>query len=146
MKLSTLFLSAILVAMAITADSKQPESLCAATFAKAKVMLKDQFQEEKVAQIFQKPIFEQVSELKELGKKLFKSEDLRKLGAELLANCVGLSKDLMSKVVQKTAQKSNVAEKELEVVEQASEEIKPQQEANLKAWYNNIPTKFMAKV
>ena len=133
--------------VAAIATESQPESNCMATFVKAKAVLKEKFQEEKIAQIFQKSILDQIPELKELAKQLFTSEELRKLGAELIANCVGLPKETMSKIVSRLSpkQKSDVAEQELEIVEKATEDLKPAQEGNLKAWYNNIPTKIMTK-
>ena len=98
MKFSTILISVTLMAVAISAEA-QPESNCMATFVKAKALLKEKFQEEKIAQIFQKSIWEQVPELKVLANELFTSEQLRALGAELLANCVGLPKEAMSKIV-----------------------------------------------
>ena len=128
-------LSALLIAQVITVDSK-PETNCAAAFSQAKALLKEKFEEQKVAGIFNLPLMEQIPEIKKLASELFHSDELKVVGFQLFATCVGLTQEEMNEVLRRM--------KPVVVVPEMVQEkpVVPEQQKNLKAWYSTIPKFF----
>ena len=80
-------------------------------------------------------MLEQIYMLQELARNMFNNAELEQLGEELIRNCLGLTTEDLSNILENMTPVIKIVQEKVKI----ETEVKPQQEANLKAWYNNIP-------